>query len=113
MRIIGIMIITAVLAAGFVFADDTEELIDLQARLATLEAKRMASSAEGDAESLTSYRKNGSIRIGGEVEIGVSRRSVDKTSENASAAAQSGYASVISACTMGIDETFCPSLDFW
>lgn len=46
-----------------------EELADLHARLATLEAKMMAPAGGGDAESLTSLRKKGAVKIGGAVEL--------------------------------------------
>ncbi|MHC4886677.1 MAG: ABC transporter C-terminal domain-containing protein [Planctomycetota bacterium] len=53
--------------SGMLSAD--EEIADLQARIASLEAKMMAPAASGDAESLMSLRKRGQVKIGGKVEL--------------------------------------------
>jgi hypothetical protein len=54
-------------------ANDTSslkaELADLKAKVAAMESREMAPAAGGDAESLTSMKKKGAIKIGGNVEV--------------------------------------------
>jgi hypothetical protein len=72
MRIAGsflAVVATIALVAGSVQANDAAEMADLQARIATLEAKLMAPAGGGDAASLTSKKMNGAIKIGGGVEL--------------------------------------------
>ncbi len=45
------------------------ELNDLKAKVAALEAAQLAPATSGDSEAMTSMRRRGSIRIGGEVAI--------------------------------------------
>lgn len=64
--------VVALMAASTVWANDTasmrEEIADLRAKVASLETAEMAPSASGEAASLTSMRKKGSITIGGDAE---------------------------------------------
>ncbi len=47
------------------------ELADLKAKVAAMESSEMAPAAGGDAESLTSMKKKGAIKIGGNFEVGL------------------------------------------
>jgi hypothetical protein len=73
---IAAVVATAAFAVSGLHADDGSQLADLQARIATLEAKMMAPAGAGDAEALTSLRKTGQVKIGGEVcvDVEVKRR---------------------------------------
>ncbi|MHC4872189.1 MAG: hypothetical protein ACYTFY_10125 [Planctomycetota bacterium] len=66
--VVGALCLT-IMGAVSLKANDTAEIADMQARVATLEAKLMAPAGGGDAESLTSLRKKGAVKIGGNVEI--------------------------------------------
>ncbi|MBN2714095.1 MAG: hypothetical protein JXR97_16875 [Planctomycetes bacterium] len=60
--------------AGTLRADDSslrQEIDDLRSKVASLESSEMAPAAGGDAASLTSMKKKGSIQIGGNVEMDV------------------------------------------
>jgi len=67
-------------------ADDVSslkaELADLKAKVAAMESSEMAPAAGGDAESLTSLKKKGSIKIGGNVEVAVVVKDRDDASLN-------------------------------
>jgi len=82
-----------VVAAMFIMstaarANDTTslkaELADLKAKVAAMESREMAPAAGGDAESLTSMKKKGAIKIGGNVEVAllVKDRDEDPTAAN-------------------------------
>ncbi len=66
---LGVAAALLVTAAG-VRADDVAslkaELADLKAKVASMESTQMAPAASGDCESLTSMKKKGAIKIGGE-----------------------------------------------
>ncbi|MHC4870917.1 MAG: hypothetical protein ACYTFY_03645 [Planctomycetota bacterium] len=79
--------------AGLVSANDTAEMADLQARIATLEAKLMAPAGGGDAESLTSLKKKGAVKIGGDVEIDLIFTSRDEANNSTDSINRSRYAS--------------------
>lgn len=64
----------AFLACGVAGANDSSlkaEIEDLKAKIAGIESAQMAPAAGGDAMSLTSMKKKGSIKIGGSVEIDI------------------------------------------
>ncbi|MBN2711069.1 MAG: hypothetical protein JXR97_01345, partial [Planctomycetes bacterium] len=61
------------------------ELADLKAKVASLESARMAPAAGGDAASLTSMKKKGSIQIGGKVDVDVIAVRRDDMGANADA----------------------------
>ena len=69
----GMGVALAAFAAGVAFADDVtnlkSEVADLKAKVAAMESAQMAPAAGGDAESLTSMKKKGAIKIGGEVQV--------------------------------------------
>lgn len=68
---ISIAAAAAMLFAGTAQADGAQ-IADLQSRIASLEAARMAPAGGGDAASLTSLRRKGAVRIGGEIELDTS-----------------------------------------
>ncbi len=73
MRILAIAVVAlgAMLLCVGAVADESAELADLTARVATLESQLMAPAGGGDAQSLTSLRQKGQVRIGGNVELDV------------------------------------------
>lgn len=74
------------LVGSAVRADDVSsmksELADLKAKVAAMESAQMAPAAGGDAESLTSMKKKGAIKIGGEVQVAM--EVADRTDQHAS-----------------------------
>jgi hypothetical protein len=81
---IAAVVATAAFAVSGLHADDGSQLADLQARIATLEAKMMAPAGAGDAEALTSLRKKGQVKIGGSValDVKIKRRDEANTSDD-------------------------------
>ncbi|MBN2711074.1 MAG: hypothetical protein JXR97_01370, partial [Planctomycetes bacterium] len=84
--------VMALVLAGFLVAgvasangEMKSELADLKAKVASLESARMAPAAGGDAASLTSMKKKGSIKIGGTVEVDVVAVRRDDMGANADA----------------------------
>lgn len=80
----GIAVLAAamLLWSGMAKSDERDELADLQARIATLEAKLMAPSGGGDAESLTSMKKKGAIKIGGTAEVSAGVASIEEAGQD-------------------------------
>ncbi len=73
-RTLGGLLVAGVFVIGSAArADDVSslkaELADLKAKVAAMESSEMAPAAGGDAESLTSMKKKGAIKIGGSVGI--------------------------------------------
>lgn len=93
MRNLSIVVAAVVLFAGYVAANDTAEIADLQARIATLEAKLMAPAGGGDAESLTSLKKKGAVKIGGDVELDLLYTRRDEANASSDQIDRSRYAS--------------------
>jgi len=77
----------AAFVGGAVLADDVtgmkSELADLKAKVAAMESTQMAPAAGGDCESLTSMKKKGAIKIGGNVEVAV--MSISRDAQNVTA----------------------------
>jgi len=71
-RLCGLAVGAVVLFGSLARANDTAslkaEVADLKAKVAAMESREMAPAAGGDAESLTSMKKKGAIKIGGEIE---------------------------------------------
>ncbi|MCX7935789.1 MAG: hypothetical protein N3A66_11100, partial [Planctomycetota bacterium] len=69
----GMGVALAVFVGSVAFADDVtnlkSEVADLKAKVAAMESAQMAPAAGGDCESLTSMKKKGAIKIGGEVQV--------------------------------------------
>ncbi len=69
----GMGVALALFVGSVAFADDVtnlkSEVADLKAKVAAMESAQMAPAAGGDAESLTSMKKKGAIKIGGEVQV--------------------------------------------
>ena len=72
----GLGIVAALVLGGAAYAAESDaaslksELADLKAKVAAMESTTMmAPATTGDVEALTSMKKKGAIRIGGDVEV--------------------------------------------